>query len=129
MKFHHLGIACMNIEKTLAFIQETMTISTISDSIFDELQQATLCMVTLQDGTKLELISGPVVQSYLKRNIHLYHSCYVAENIEETLQLLETKGCRIISPPKPALLFNNQHVAFLTSPLGLIELIEGDSNV
>lgn len=124
MVFDHIGIACVNIEEMLVYLKKFFQINAISEIIYDPQQDATLCMVTLQDATRIELISGEVVRSVLKKRVYLYHTCYCVDDLEETIQELVLAGSVIISEPKPAILFSNARVAFLTSELGMIELLE-----
>lgn len=132
MKFHHIGIATIDIEKTLNKIKKYFKIAEISKTVYDPKQEANLCMITLSDGIKIELINGKVVENILKKRQYLYHTCYSVENIEKTIkELIEEDGAFLISKPKEAILFNNKRVAFLMWDLGLIELLEerGNSNI
>ena len=124
MKFHHIGIATEDINKTIKYIKELMSVINISDIIYDELQDASLCMITLEDNTKIELISGKVVENVLKKRQFLYHTCYSVSNIEETINKLISMGALQVNDIKPAILFNNKKVVFLMTELGLIELVE-----
>ena len=123
MDFHHVGIACKSIKDTLEYVQKHFNVKSVSEEIFDEKQNATLCMIEMQDGYRIELITGEVVKGYLKRRQNLYHTCYEVDSIEETLE--ELKGdCVALSAPKEAILFGGKRVVFLMSPIGLIELLE-----
>jgi methylmalonyl-CoA/ethylmalonyl-CoA epimerase len=124
MKLHHLGVACEDISAALGFIAQSQTILSQSGIVFDPLQNASLCMVQLADGTVIELISGPKVENLVKRRLFLYHTCWETADFDRQLSSLCENGCLLVSPPKPALLFNEKRVAFLNSPLGLIELLE-----
>ena len=117
MKFHHIGICCKNIEKKINSIEKT-------EIIYDPLQDANLCMLTLEDGTNLELVSGKVVEIFLKKKIDYYHICYEVANIEEELEKICSNGGVQISEVKPAILFNNRRVVFLKVDYGIIELLE-----
>lgn len=128
MKFHHIGIATKDISKTLLYIKSVYDdIENITDIIYDELQQANLCMVTLQDGTNIELVSGSQVSTYVKKRIQLYHTCWEVDNINKCIEKHVNAGSILISAPKVAILFNNRKVAFLYSELGLMELLEKDT--
>ena len=124
MKFHHIGIAAEDINKTINYIKELMPVINISDIVYDELQDASLCMITLEDNTKIELISGKVVENVLKKRQFLYHTCYGVNNIEESVKKLISLGALQVNEVKPAVLFNNKKVVFLMTELGLIELVE-----
>lgn len=62
MKLHHIGIATDKIEKTKEYCKEIYEIKEETDIIFDPNQNARLCMLTMQDGTMIELIDGERVQ-------------------------------------------------------------------
>lgn len=121
MKFHHIGIATKDLEKSLAFVQENFDVKSYTPTIYDPLQDASLIMVETKD-LNIELVSGKVVEKFVAKNISYYHSCYEVENLEEAIEGF-TQSI-LISPPKPAILFNNRRVAFLHTPLGLVELLE-----
>lgn len=124
IKFHHIGIATENIENTIKYLKNIMNIKGISETVYDRNQDANLCMLTLEDGTKLELVSGKIVEKIVKKRQFLYHTCYETENIIEEIRKLEKLGGFIVSEPKEAILFNEKKVAFLMTDLGLMELVE-----
>lgn len=128
MRFHHIGIATSDISIMIQKLESVMKIANVGDIIYDELQDANLCMLTMEDGTNFELISGKVVENIVKKRQYLYHTCYVVQDIEKTIADLVSKGALLISEEKPAVLFNNRRVAFLMWDLGMIELLEGDEN-
>jgi methylmalonyl-CoA/ethylmalonyl-CoA epimerase len=124
MKLHHLGIACMNIHEEIDQISKIHEIKKRSPMIFDPEQDANLVLLTLEDGTNLELISGPRVGSLVKKGISFYHLCFEVEDIEREIERLLSQGALLISPAKPALLFDDRKVAFLKVSYGIIELLE-----
>ena len=70
MKFHHLGIACKDISKTVAqFKAHHHDIVNISEKVHDPEQDATLQILTLEDGVRYEFISGNMVKNLIKKNI------------------------------------------------------------
>ena len=81
------------------------------------------CCLTLSDGTNLELISGKQVEGLLKKNITYYHLCFEVEDIRAEIDRLEKENAKLLSPPKPAPLFDNREVAFLHVSYGIIELL------
>lgn len=123
MKFHHIGIATNNIKETIQKLKKYFNIVEISNIVYDANQDANLCMLTMQNGIKIELIEGKVVENLVKKRQYLYHTCYSVENIEETIKQLEKDGAFLVRQPKEAILFNNKQVAFLMWDLGLIELL------
>ena len=124
MKLHHVGVCSKNIEKSIKDIKKIHNIVEQTDIIFDPLQNAALCMITIEDGTKIELISGKVVENLIRKKIDYYHICYEVKNIEETANKMISNGAVQLSKIKPAILFNNKRVVFLKVSYGLIELVE-----
>ena len=124
IKFHHIGIATENIENTIKYLKNIMNIKNISETVYDRNQDANLCMLTLEGGAKLELVSGKIVEKIVKKRQFLYHTCYETENITEEIEKLKKLGGFIVSEPKEAILFNEKKVAFLMTDLGLMELVE-----
>lgn len=124
MNFHHMGLACKDIRIVRDYITSFYSVKDISPIIYDENQLAYLCMVTLENDIRLELISGKVVEGYIQKNITLYHACYEVDNLERSINLHREQGSFIVSPPKRAVLFGGRMVAFLSTPIGLIELLE-----
>ncbi len=123
MKFHHVGIACRNIEEEIINISRIHDVTKISPVVFDQEQNVELALLTLADGTNLELIAGKQVETFLKKNITYYHLCFEIDDINWEAERLVQEGALLISPPKPAILFNNREVAFLNVSYGIIELL------
>jgi len=121
MKFHHIGIATDNIKKTFEFVKNSFDVIEFTDIIYDKNQNATLQMIYTKD-INIELVSGGMVKDIIKKKITYYHICYEVTNINEAIK--EFNNSILISPPKKAILFNNRKVAFLLTPIGLIELLE-----
>ena len=128
MKFHHIGIATNDINKSIDKLKKYFDIKNISKIIYDVNQDANLCMITLDDGVKIELINGKVVENILKKRQYLYHTCYEVKDIYKTIKELEEDGALLVREPREAILFNNRKVAFLMWDLGLIELVATDEN-
>ena len=125
MKFHHIGVACRNMEEEIVSISKIHEVVHTLPVVFDEQQNAYLAMLTLVDGTRIELIAGPQVENLVKKNISYYHLCFEVDDLEQEIKrLTESEDARLISPPKPAILFNNRPVAFLYVSYGLIELLQ-----
>lgn len=127
MKFHHIGIACENIEKELECLQEIFGNLKFSEKVFDPLQNVELCMIDL-NGINVELISGEPIKSFLKRNIKFYHICYEVNEFETAVNLLQSKGAILISGIKETTLFENKQVAFFLLNNGMIVELIGDKN-
>ena len=124
MKFHHIGIATEDINKSIEKLKNYFDIKEISKIVYDKNQDANLCMLEMNDGIMIELISGGVVSNLVKKRQYLYHTCYSVKNIDEMIEKLTSDGAFLVREAKEAILFNNKRVAFLMWDLGLIELVE-----
>jgi methylmalonyl-CoA/ethylmalonyl-CoA epimerase len=125
VKFHHLGIACESIDETLAFVKATHAVIDAGEAVYDPRQDATVRMITIADGPKIELISGKRVEGILKRKINLYHICYEVSNLDAAVAKILANGGTILAEAKEAALFDNRRVAFVLSPIGILEFLEG----
>lgn len=124
MKFHHIGVCCKNIKKEIENIKKLHKVKSISEIIYDEKQEAELCILEIEDGLKIELISGKQVENILKKKMTYYHICYEVEDISKEKERLISNGAFLISDEKEAILFANKKVCFLLASYGLIELVE-----
>ncbi len=124
MKLHHIGIASNDLNNVKKFIQGSFSVIKEDGPIWDPNLKANLMFFQVKDGASLEIVSGPIVQTLLKKNINLYHICYEVEDLKKTLSNLRSQGASLIKKPTPAILFNNRLVTFIHTPMGLIELLE-----
>ena len=124
MKIHHLGIATDKPEEASDFIKKTHSIISKRGPLWDPNLNANLIIFEVKEGISIEIVSGPIVESFVKKKINLYHFCYEVNDINLSLERFKLNGATLIQKPKPALLFNNRLVAFLLTPLGIIELLE-----
>lgn len=124
MEFHHIGIATEDIEQMKCNLKDMFEVTDVSETVYDSNQDAYLCMLTINNKTKIELISGNKVEKLVKKRQFLYHICYEVEDIEVQIKKLIDMGNMLISEPKEAILFDNKKVAFLMTEMGLIELVE-----
>tara|TARA_B100000767_G_C19661673_1_gene491266 strand:- start:334 stop:717 length:384 start_codon:yes stop_codon:yes gene_type:complete len=126
LKFHHLGIACENIKEVTVFLENTFSIVKKSKIVFLENQGVDACLLTNDDGTNIELVSGKTIEGFVKKKQFLYHSCWEVENIDTAIKRFVDNECLLISEPKPSILFNNRKVAFLFTDVGILELLEAE---
>lgn len=124
MKLHHIGIATNDIEEMVTYLNKMYKVIDKTDIIHDPLQKTDLCMLTLEDGSCLELIKGEKVNRFVDKKQYLYHLCYEVEDLDEKLKKYRECGDIIMMKPTPAILFNNKRVAFVFSKIGIIELVE-----
>ena len=124
MKIHHIGIACSNIEEAITEFGKFHTIVRRTETIFDELQHAMLCMVYTDTGLDVEFVAGDQVTRLVKKGMTYYHLCYQVMDLEAQISDCLEKGAMMISEPKPAVLFGGKRVAFVYMPYGLVEFLE-----
>ncbi len=126
MKLHHLGIATKNIEKAEKFIRNTHDVTNSVGPIWDQNLNANLKLLEVNNGIAIELVQGPVVNSFIKKGINLYHFCYEVDDINLKINQFKKSGGLVIVKPTPALLFQNRLVSFIYSPIGIIELLSNE---
>jgi len=123
VKFHHIGIATQNIDKTLNWLCGQFNVISISNKVYDNNQDACLQMIETV-GVNIELVSGNMVKRFIEKNITYYHVCYEVDDLEESIKTFEKSI--VISKPVKAILFDNRRVVFLMTPIGIVELLEKD---
>jgi len=124
MKMHHVGIACSPIESGIRFVENNFVVIKKTDIIFDKVQNVDLCLLTLEDDSNIELVSGTTVEKFIKKRQFLYHTCWEVADIHKSIEKFCNNGAILISEPKPAILFNDRKVSFLATDIGIIELLE-----
>ena len=124
LRFHHLGVACTDLERAAIFVRSTFSIASDTGPVFDPLQNATVRLLRTDDGLGIELVTGAAVQRLAGKGVSYYHACFETPHIEAAIDDFRSRRCLLVSPPTPAVLFDLRRVAFLHSPLGLVELLE-----
>ena len=121
MKFHHIGVATQDLIVSLDFIKSNFEDVKHTDIVYDKLQDASLIMVSTRD-LSIELVSGNIVKNIIAKRQSYYHICYEVDDINAAINNFDSSI--VVSPPKEAILFNGRKVAFLLTPIGLVELLE-----
>ena len=124
MQLHHLGIATDNLLNVKKFVYKTHEVISEIGPLWDPRLKANLILLDVKEGVSIELVSGPIVDSLIKKKINLYHFCYEVKDLNKSINAFKNCGSFIIQKPTPALLFQNRMVVFLKTPLGIIELLE-----
>jgi len=126
--FHHIGIACRDIDKTREFyLGLGYTASPVVD---DPLQHVRICFLDKEGAPRLELLQplddqSPVAHTLATAGVTPYHFCYEVRNIDEAIAALRTKRFLLVSGPVPACALGDRRIAFLYNKNnGLIELVE-----
>ena len=96
LPIHHIGIACKSIDSELPIFQ-TLGFS-VQDSFIDSNQGIKGTFITKKDKSLtpycfelLENLSqSGILDSYLKNNTKMYHIAFVSQNIESTLDKINS---------------------------------------
>lgn len=120
-------MAVNNIEEAYTALRAEESATPLTDTTFDPEQGAHLRLVDV-GGLPTELVQdaaeGPV-SAWLKRGCKLYHICYEVDDLDQSLEEARLRGCAVVSPPKPAVLFDGRRVAFVMDRVrGLVEFLE-----
>ena len=128
LSFHHIGIACRDIEKTKAFYLELGY--TATSTVDDPLQHVRVVFLDKPGEPRLELLEpignqSPVLRTLSAVGVSPYHMCYEVSDMDETIVTLREHRFLLVNGPVPACAMNNCRVAFLFNKnTGLIELVE-----
>lgn len=129
LKFHHLGLATKKFEKAVNFLKGIGY--SISDSVFDSIQNVNLIMCTHPSMPAIEIIypthaSGPLDSILINSPESFYHICYTCSDLCGALERIKSENRVItISGRKPANLFSNKLVSFYkVAGFGIIEILE-----
>ncbi len=128
LQFHHIGIACRNIERTRAFYLDMgYQASAVTD---DPIQHVRVCFLDMEGAPRLELLEpldeqSPVARTLDTVGVTPYHLCYEVDDMAMAITSLRRQRFLLVSGPVPACAIDGRHVAFLfKKDNGLIELVE-----
>jgi methylmalonyl-CoA/ethylmalonyl-CoA epimerase len=131
MKLHHVGIVVEDIEKGIQRYKAMFGFVPVTEVVNDPVQKVSVVLLSGPDkgSVPLELIApltnDSPVSKILQGNMHLYHLCFLVNDIEEALKKFRSNGAIIISGPVPADLFKGKRIAFVYSPdKYVVELLE-----
>lgn len=124
MRIHHVGCVSKNISQDLEWMKKIYKIKSISEIIYDEIQDAQVCLIQVEEGLDIELVSGLRVENLRKKKFTYYHLCYETDDIDAEIERFVQADSILISPKSPAKLFDYQLVAFLYTKIGLVELLQ-----
>src|SRR5574344_2148248 len=128
MKFHHIGVAVKDIEKTAAVYVQGGYEQSITT--FDPVQNVNICWLTKDGMPIVELLApvdetSPVCKTLEKSGVTPYHTCYIVENIDAAVAELRKMKYVVVAKSVEAPAIKNSKVCFLFNKnVGLIELVE-----
>lgn len=127
--FHHIGIACRDIEKTKPFYAAMGY--TAAATVDDPVQQVRVCFLDKDGAPRVELLeplnekTSPVSRILASAGVSPYHICYQVENLEAAIRSMRAQRFLLVSGPVPACAMDNRRIAFLFQKhTGLVELVE-----
>ena len=131
LTFHHIGIACRDIDKTVQFYLQQGYAAT--PAVEDLLQHVRISFLEKDGAPRLELLepiddSSPVARTLAATGVSPYHICYEVQNLEEAIASLRQQRFLLVNGPVPACAMGNRRIAFLFQKnTGLVELVETHS--
>ena len=128
MHLHHIGIAVTTLEEGEKQVRRYYAGQIVGETtpVHDPLQDADLQLFEMQDGSRIELVAGKPAQSVLGKGLSLHHVCYEVRSVGIAIEEWHRRGAVVVSPPKPAVLFGGRLVAFVLTPLGLLEFLNDE---
>jgi methylmalonyl-CoA/ethylmalonyl-CoA epimerase len=131
MIFHHFGLLSSTPEASRQVLIDLGY--DVSGPIEDLLQNVRAYWGCHPALPCVEIISpndspGPVSNLATRLQQGIYHLCFEVTDVAACLERLSTHSrVMLVSPPKPAILFQNRQVSFhFVEHLGLVELLEQD---
>ena len=131
MIFHHFGLLSSSPEASRQILIDLGY--NVSGPIDDPLQNVRLYWGSHSTLPCVEIISptdtpGPVSNLAKRLQQGIYHLCFEVTNVPSCLESFSAHSrVMLVSPPKPAVLFQNRQVSFhFVENFGLIELLEQD---
>lgn len=133
MKFHHIGVAVKDIEKTASIYVQAGYQQSVTT--YDPVQNVNICWLVKEGMPTVELLApvdetSPVCKTLEKNGVTPYHTCYIVDNIEEAIAELRKLKYVAVSKPEEAPAIKNSKVAFMFNKnTGLIELVETPAEI
>ncbi len=127
MNFHHIGLACLDLNheaEKLAALGYSAEGADFADPI-----QGVRGRFLTGGGPRLELLSpaseSGVLTPWLKSGAKMYHLAYEVDDLPQSIAKLRQQRAKVVVQPVPAVAFGGRHIAFLMLPnMLLCELIE-----
>lgn len=125
--FHHVGVAVPQIETAAERFRSVF--GAIADSpILHDPQQGVYIQFLKFGNAKVELLApaggNSPVDAMLRRGISIYHVCFEADDFDKRIEDWVKAGAILVSPPKPAVAFDQRRVAFVMCLGLMVELVE-----
>jgi hypothetical protein len=130
LQFDHFGLATSDADKSLSFLGALGY--QVPEAVHDPLQRVNLVFCTHPEMPSVEVIyaageEGPLQAILAHQPQSIYHLCFRSRDAASSLAEMKEAGYRslVVSPAKPAILFDSLCVSFhMVHGFGLIEIIE-----
>lgn len=127
LNFHHLGIACKDLDKESRAYECLGYKRILSD--FEDETQGVRGRFLSGPGPRLELLvdldGSSTVQPWLDRGVTVYHQAFETPCLNSAINYFTSLRARVTVHPVSAVAFGGRRIAFLMLPnMQLIELIE-----
>lgn len=126
--FHHIGIACRDIEKTAKMYVSGGYDRT--DTIIDPLQNVYVCVLSKYNQPTIELLAPVDEKSPICRILEKaggaspYHVCYKVPEMDKAIADLRKKRYIPTSRPKMSNVFGKLVCFLFHKDVGLVEIIQ-----
>jgi methylmalonyl-CoA/ethylmalonyl-CoA epimerase len=128
MQFHHLGVACEDLDREAAAFAPLGYRADGDD--FRDPVQGIKGRFLVGAGPRLELVAAlndrsTILSGILAQRIKLYHLAYSVPDMNAALEALRAQRGKVVVQPSPAVAFGGRDIAFLVMPNRvLVELIQ-----
>jgi methylmalonyl-CoA/ethylmalonyl-CoA epimerase len=127
LRFHHLGLACSDLDAETSWL-EVLGYRREGDDFVDSVQGVVGRFLT-GPGPRLELLTegqdSTTLQPWLLKRVKIYHQAFLTAEISDRIKSLEQAGGRVVAGPVPAAAFAGSRICFVMLPgMHLVELIE-----
>jgi len=128
MKFHHTGCLVDDIDEAISLYKPLFGDGEASEKFYVKSQEVNVCFLPVGDDIYLELVEplneNSPVYNLKRKGISYYHTAYLVEDIDSSIQMLLERNFKKINDFKSEA-FNNKRCSYLISPhMALFELIE-----
>ncbi len=127
LEFHHLGIACNNIEREETIFR--LLGYRFEEEIFVDSEQGIRGKFgESKNQPRIELLQNiegsTTLTPYLEKGVKIYHYAYLVSDIEKACEYLKKGKARMVSPLKHSQYFGTRICFFMLSNMMLVELVE-----
>jgi methylmalonyl-CoA/ethylmalonyl-CoA epimerase len=127
MRFHHVGVACRDLESEA---RAMLILGYRAESAdFSDPGQGIRGRFVVGSGPRMELLEqtpgSQVLEPWLAKGVKAYHFGYETAELEAEVERLKSAGAILVTPAKPAVAFGGRRISFLMlKNMFLVELIE-----